>query len=621
MATSITTRGYDTARTGANDAETVLSATAVRTRGIVRLFSMSIADDPRLEAQPLAVSGLRLANGETHDAILQASMGNTVYAFDAQSGALLWQRNLGRPITGTKSIDAWLVNVAWGILSTPVIDEPAGMLYACAWISSDGTAAKGQHYLAAVRLSDGTLARPLLNLEGAVYAPPGLPRQTFMSAQRKQRAALTLVRGHVLVPFGTISESATTARGWLIAIDVTAWKIAATWCSTVTGSGGGIWQSGSGPAVAPDGSIYVVTGNGSFDPEKGDYGECVVKLAFTTGAGGGFRVLSWWAPWTDAQRAPGEAEMEAESEEALPSNLVKSMLFGHARRLGLAVPRLTGMRADALPVGGGRASPQFMALISGHMGSMSGSIWTDQDFGSGGPVYVQPAGAILAAGKDGVLYTTDATALGNTQPADLTPARCAANYAKLRMPPILYTFYDPTLPPAPSSPTALNEFPGNATRHLHGTPLLWQSQTHGLMHFVGGENSALRAWTIARSGQSTYLAGSNEIASAQAPRPPGGMPGWSITLAGNHGADGVVVAMIPYTDSNMELSPGRFLVYDAQNFATNADGSKRLQVIWDSENWGAAHAFTHPKFNRPIVWAGRIYRPTYDGRIDVYGLT
>ena len=32
------------------------------------------------------------------------------------------------------------------------------------------------------------------------------------------------------------------------------------------------------------------------------------------------------------------------------------------------------------------------------------------------------------------------------------------------------------------------------------------------------------------------------------------------------------------------------------------------------------HAFTHPKFNRPIIWNGRIYRPTYDGRLDVYGL-
>jgi hypothetical protein len=94
------------------------------------------------------------------------------------------------------------------------------------------------------------------------------------------------------------------------------------------------------------------------------------------------------------------------------------------------------------------------------------------------------------------------------------------------------------------------------------------------------------------------------------------MAGWNITLAADQGADGIVVAIVPYKDSNMMLSPGRFLVYDAQDFAENPDGSKRLQVIWDSEEWDPEHAFTLPKFNRPIVWNGRIYRPTYDGRID-----
>jgi hypothetical protein len=134
--------------------------------------------------------------------------------------------------------------------------------------------------------------------------------------------------------------------------------------------------------------------------------------------------------------------------------------------------------------------------------------------------------------------------------------------------------------PAPLSPDALNKFVEGATRHLHGTPLLFQSAAHGTLHFVGGENSALRVWTIAADGSSAYQAGSNEIASAQSPRPPGGMPGWSITLAANNGVDGIVAAMIPYKDSNMTLSPGRFLIYDAQNFAANPDGSKRIQILW-----------------------------------------
>src|SRR5271165_2846057 len=101
MPSSITTRSYDSARTGANDQETILSATAVRTRGIAKLFSITVPDDPRLEAQPLAVGGVRLASGQTHDVIFQATMGNSIYAFDAATGAELWKTNLGRPITGT----------------------------------------------------------------------------------------------------------------------------------------------------------------------------------------------------------------------------------------------------------------------------------------------------------------------------------------------------------------------------------------------------------------------------------------------------------------------------------------------------------------------------------------
>jgi hypothetical protein len=386
MTASVVTRSYDFYRTGANDEEVTLSASAVRARGIAKLFSMSIPDDPRLEAQPLAVGNVRLSNGETHDVIYQASMGNTVYAFDAQTGNELWKTNLGRPIVGTRQIDAWLVNVAWGILSTPVIDEAAGILYACAWISSDGTAASAKHFLAALRISDGSLARPLLNLEGAVYAPPDLPQQKFASAQRKQRAALTLSQGHVLIPFGTIAESASTARGWLIAVDVTAWRIAASWCSTVTGSGGGIWHSGAGPAVAADGSIFVVTGNGAFQPDKGDYGESIVKLTLRTGAAAALAVDAWWTPWSDAQRSGSAGEMDDEVA-ALPSNVHKPRVLGHAKRLARARGRssthLAAMDFDNVFTGSDVPDPQIAAFIDSHIDAMMGSVWDDQDFFSG----------------------------------------------------------------------------------------------------------------------------------------------------------------------------------------------------------------------------------------------
>jgi hypothetical protein len=553
--------------------------------------------------------------------IFQASMGNTVYAFDAATGAELWKRNLGRPITGSTDIDVHSTNVNWGILSTPVIDEGAGILYACAWISQNGTWQKGQHFLAALRLADGSLVHPqLLSLEGAVYAHPGLPEQKFVSAERKQRAALTLLQGHVLIPFGTVMEEDRTAHGWLIAVDVAGWRIAATWCSTSSGSGGGVWHSGAGPAVTGDGSIFVITGNGAFNPARGDFGQSIVKLRLPADNSGRLTVVSWWTPFTDLGRTGQQA---AEVERALPSNLQITRVLGHALRLGIAVPKLRGVRARHVVAPPHEDDAAIAPVVRRLVAAMDEADWRlDQDFGSGGPVFAQEAGAILACGKDGILYTGKVADLGKTQPGDLAPAHAAANYAKLLMPPILYTYFDPGVPPAPVVETELNqEFPDGGTRHLHGTPLLWRSNAHGLMHFVGGENSALRAWTLAGNGTSVFQAGSDEVASVQSPHPPGGMPGWGIALAANQGGDGIIVAMVPYKDSNMAASPGRFLVYDAQNFARNPDGSKRLQVIWDSEKVGPEHAFTHPKFNRPIIWNGRIYRPTYDGRIDVYGLT
>ena len=70
-----------------------------------------------------------------------------------------------------------------------------------------GTSAKGQHYLCAIRLRDGSAVHPPLNLEGVTYDPGhGRAHQSFRSAERKQRAALLLVNDAVFVGFGTLAE-------------------------------------------------------------------------------------------------------------------------------------------------------------------------------------------------------------------------------------------------------------------------------------------------------------------------------------------------------------------------------------------------------------------------------
>jgi outer membrane protein assembly factor BamB len=588
---AVWTRAYDNARSGATTSESILTPAAVRQRGVKRLFSLPTPGDARgCEAQPLIVANVAVAGRGATTLVFLATMANDVFAYDAGDGTLVWKTNLGIPINGSVAIDAHLINDHWGILSTPVIDVARGVLYACSWTSPNGEAANATHALHAVALTDGSELHPALSLEGAAYAPGfGLPSLQFRSAERKQRAALLLQAGTVFIGFGTIAESATTARGWLIAVDTARWTIAATWCSTARGSGGGIWHSGSGPAVDANGDIYVLTGNGAFDGIT-DFGESLVKLRYTPAAervAARLQVSDWWTPFTDrARTGAAPAAKDEDEERPIPSNL----------QVARTLARQGVKPADM------------------------GGVWGDQDFGAGGPVVADSASAVLAAGKDGILYTASTAQLGKTLPADLTADRAGANYAKLKTPPILYTYYDPAVNPATTSATALNYYSADRTHHLHGTPVLWQSAAHGLMHFCGGENGNVRAWSLSPSGVSGYLACSSEYASPQAPVPLGGMPGSMLTLSSNGETDGIVWALMPYSDANMELTAGRFLAYDAQQFAQFADGSGQLVPLWDSQDWGEGCAFTHPKFNRPVVFDGRIYVPTYDGRVDVYGL-
>jgi hypothetical protein len=247
-----------------------------------------------------------------------------------------------------------------------------------------------------------------------------------------------------------------------------------------------------------------------------------------------------------------------------------------------------------------------------------GDAWSDQDFGSGGPVLAPAAGALLAAGKDGILYTPSLRNLGKTQPHDLDPQTTAQNYNKLRATPIFYTYYPgPQMSPAPGNITSLNVLENGRTHHLHGTPVLWQSKVHGLMHYCWGENGNLRAWKLENTGASTYLANGAEVASADSP-PPGGMAGGMISLSANGDSDGIVWASIPLLDANTQVSPGRFLAYDAADFGKFSDGSSWIKPLWDSQQWN--WHFSHNKFNRPVVWNGRVFLPTYDGEVLVLGL-
>jgi hypothetical protein len=68
----VLTRSYDAARTGTNTQETNLTPQKVGNNLLIRQVSLHINDDPRIEAQPLYVSGVDIG-GKRHDVVMADS--------------------------------------------------------------------------------------------------------------------------------------------------------------------------------------------------------------------------------------------------------------------------------------------------------------------------------------------------------------------------------------------------------------------------------------------------------------------------------------------------------------------------------------------------------------------
>ncbi|HLH37270.1 MAG TPA: hypothetical protein VKX41_21555 [Alloacidobacterium sp.] len=615
----VVTRSYDNSRTGANTRETTLTQANVEQRGIRRLTSLVMDGDARgVEAQPLILPKVKMKDGKLRDVVVLCSMNNSVRAFDANTYEVLWTVSLGTPIKGSAAIDMHLINDHWGILSTGVIDVQTQILYVVAWISPDGTPQKGTHSIFSLHLADGSFANPAVSLKDVTYTTPSGSVQKYGDSMRKQRTslALALVGGRKTIFFasGTVLETVGGAAGWIFAYDVATNKISAALAMSA-GYGAGIWMAGSGLCVDSDGFIYGSTGNGSFDA-KNDWGETIFKVKYDYAAKS-LAVVDWWTPYTDSGRvgkdptksfpAPAQPKLAGVSE---PSEEAKT---GETQTT--ETPRPVNSMAERDLKNARVVGPlMYVKPLNINTGAYS-----DEDLGSAGVSLISEYGAVLASGKDGIAYLVKQHDMGKTVPADF--AHAATNYAKLLQPPYWYTYYPGQIDPAPQNSSTLDFLFQGKTRHMHSTSVQYKSPIHGKMLFCWGENSNLRAWGMAPNGKLIYLAESAEIASVNSRNSPGGMPGGFMSLSSNRNKPGTAVlwALIPYGDANSTVTNGRLIAYDPDNFVTYSDGSKGLRVLWDSERF--AIQFIYNKFNVPVVSGGKIFVPTYDGKVDVYGLS
>ena len=127
---SVLTQHNDNGRTGANLNETVLKPSNVDVNGFGKLFSHRVQG--RIYAQPLYVPLVSIKGKGVHNIVLVATMGNWVYAFDADDNAQpLWALQVHPNPIPAKIFKASFNDVPGtpgniGVLSTPVIDAKIG---------------------------------------------------------------------------------------------------------------------------------------------------------------------------------------------------------------------------------------------------------------------------------------------------------------------------------------------------------------------------------------------------------------------------------------------------------------------------------------------------------------
>jgi hypothetical protein len=238
-------------------------------------------------AQPLYMPGVNLPNSGTHNVLFVATAHDSVYAFDADTGAQLWKKSLGTPVPSSV-INTVNILVEVGIISTPVIDPTTNTLYVVAKTYENSVQIFRIHALDILNQGAEKLGGPIQI--AAQYNGSGVPNDgaghvLFDAAKHNQRAALTLVNGVVYVAFAS-HEDFRPYHGWVLAYSAANLQQLATYNTTPNSGDGGIWMSGQGLVADSNNNVYFLTGNSIQGTENavGDYGESFLKLGLSGNA-------------------------------------------------------------------------------------------------------------------------------------------------------------------------------------------------------------------------------------------------------------------------------------------------------------------------------------------------
>ena len=237
------TQGADEQRTNWYPDQPGLDPSIVGGPNFKRLFKTALpsAGEPVL-AQPLVVNGK----------VLIVTEENNVYLLDAATGAITATRSLGAAFNASGVLGCGDISPHVGITGTPVIDTSSNTAY---FFSKSAAPVYTLHAVDA-----GTLAEKAgfpVTISGTAQNDA---TKTFDATYAHQRPGLLLMGGVVYGAFASHCDH-TPYEGWIIGV-TTAGVIKTRFSTSAgTGSGDGIWMSGSGLMSDGAGNILFATGN------------------------------------------------------------------------------------------------------------------------------------------------------------------------------------------------------------------------------------------------------------------------------------------------------------------------------------------------------------------------
>ena len=398
---NVLTYHNDIARTGQNLVETILTPATVSasTFGKVGFFPV----DGKVDAQPLDAFGRAIAGQGTHNVVYVATEHDSVYAFDSDSGAVLWHVSvLGAGEVPSDGRNCSQVVPEIGVTSTPVIDPtrgPHGVIYVVA-MSKNGSGT----YIQRLHALDVATGAELLGGPQVVQASvPGNGAGSsggtlaFDPKQYEERAGLLLVNGRLITAWSSHCDI-DPYTGWIMAYDPATLAQTAVLNVTPNGSRGAFWMAGAGPAADSAGNIYLLDGNGTFDttlnasgfPSLGNFGNAFLKISTT----GGLAVADYFATFDTVSKSNADSDLGSGGTLVLP-DLVDGA--GQTRHLAVGAGKDAHIYVvDREMMGKWNASTN--AIYQDITGALGGTVFSMPAYFNG-TLYYGASGAALKAFK------------------------------------------------------------------------------------------------------------------------------------------------------------------------------------------------------------------------------